>query len=131
MMAIKRNHAEQLDAAMKELANSVLELSDDEIVREIRESGIDPQEEAERTRGTLLFTLQRAEALHKRLWEMGHTINPNSWKRGDWGYDNKCANCGMAVSLANTGNEMRGTALDEQCHASDRFTFRKREASGR
>ncbi len=130
-MAIKRKHGEQLDAAMKALADSVLDLSDEEIVRETRESGIDPQEEAEWTRGTLLFTLQQAEALQKRLWEMGHTINPNAWKRGDWGYDNKCVNCGMTVTLATRGNEIRCAVIDEPCRASDRYTFGKREALGR
>ena len=55
-MADKKNHDEQLERIMNQLADSVLELSDEEILAEIIETGADPQEEAERTR----FALRQA-----------------------------------------------------------------------
>ena len=49
-MTDKTNHVEKLERIMEQLAESVLELSDEALLAEITESGADPQEEAERTR---------------------------------------------------------------------------------
>ena len=49
-MTDKINHVEKLERIMEQLADSVLELSDETILAEVGESGTDPQEEAERIR---------------------------------------------------------------------------------
>lgn len=48
-MAFKKTDDDH-ETAMKQLADSVLALSDEAIVGEIGEAGADPEEEAERTR---------------------------------------------------------------------------------
>jgi hypothetical protein len=49
-MTDKINHVEKLERIMEQLADSVLELSDEAILAESAEIGADPQEEAERIR---------------------------------------------------------------------------------
>ena len=49
-MTDKIDHVEKLERIMEQLADSVLELSDEAILAEIAESGADPQEDAERIR---------------------------------------------------------------------------------
>ena len=53
-MANKKTDDEQLENLMSQLADSVLSLSNDAILAEVREAGEDPDEEAERTRSVLL-----------------------------------------------------------------------------
>jgi len=53
-MANKKTDDERLERLMNQLADSVLGLSDDVILAEVREEGEDPDEEAERTRLVLL-----------------------------------------------------------------------------
>jgi hypothetical protein len=49
----KKKYDEQLSAIMNRLADSVLDLSDEQILAEAREEGIDPLNEAERIRDML------------------------------------------------------------------------------
>jgi hypothetical protein len=49
-MTDRTNHAEKLERIMEQVADSVVELSDEAIIVETAESGADPQQEAERTR---------------------------------------------------------------------------------
>jgi acyl-CoA reductase-like NAD-dependent aldehyde dehydrogenase len=49
-MTDRINQVEKVDRIMEQLADSVLELSDEAILAETAESGANPQEEAERTR---------------------------------------------------------------------------------
>jgi hypothetical protein len=60
-MANKRTDDERLERAMNVLAESVLSLSDDAILAEVREAGCDPEEEAEHTR-LLLREVYNAQA---------------------------------------------------------------------
>ena len=46
-MTDKTNDVEKLERIVEQLADSVLELSDEAILAEINESGADPQEEAD------------------------------------------------------------------------------------
>ena len=64
-MTDKTNHVEKLEWIVEQLADSVLELSDEVILAEIRESGADPQEEAER-RALLASTGFEASRSRKR-----------------------------------------------------------------
>ena len=63
------------------------------------------------------------------LSNLGHTINPNDWQRGQWSYHNNCLNCGSSVNFTSATGEMRGEALDKLCPKSDQYTIRRREAS--
>ena len=49
-MTDKTNHVEKLKWIMEQLADSVLELSDEAVLAETTEAGGDPQEEAEHIR---------------------------------------------------------------------------------
>ena len=60
-MTDKTNHVEKLEWIVEQLADSVLELPDEAILAEIKESGADPQEEAERLRFLLRQVLKPAE----------------------------------------------------------------------
>jgi len=128
-MADKKNHDEQLERIMNQLADSVLELSDEEILAEIIETGADPQEEAERTRFALRQASKALEAVNKRLWDLGHSVNPKYWQRVERGYNNSCRDCGLSVNFTTATNEMWGNALVGPCPESDQQTIRRREAS--
>ena len=56
-MANERRHVEQLETIMDRLAESVLELSDDDTLNEASERGVDAQKEADCTRAVLRNTL--------------------------------------------------------------------------
>lgn len=68
-MTDKTNYDEKLEWIVEQLADSVLELSDEVILAEIRESGADPQEEAERVRFLLRQVSNPAEVanVNRRL----------------------------------------------------------------
>ena len=126
-MGDNKSHDEQLKCIMNQLADSVLELSDEEILDEIRGSGGDPEEEAERTHTVLREASKALDAVNKRLWNLGHTVNPRYWKAGERGYHNNCRDCGLSVNFIPAGNEMWGNALGGPCPEN---TVRRREATG-
>jgi hypothetical protein len=65
-MTDRINHVEKLERIMEQLADSVLELSDEAILAEITESGADPQQEAECTRLVLRQALKALDDAKKR-----------------------------------------------------------------
>ena len=71
-MTDRTNHVEKLDRIMEQLAESVLELSDETILAEITESGADPQQEAERTR---LALRQALDNVRRRPESDQHSIH--------------------------------------------------------
>jgi hypothetical protein len=113
-MAYKTNHDGQ-QRIMNHLADSVLELSDEEILAEVRESGADPQEEAERTSFVLRQAADTWQSENERLSNLGHTINPNYWRCVDGIYHNSCLNCDSLVSFTTATQRMEGNALDGSC----------------
>jgi hypothetical protein len=113
-MAYKTNHDGQ-QRIMNHLADSVLELSDDEILAEARESGADPQEEAGRTSFVLRQAADTWEFENERLSNLGHTINPNYWRDVDGIYQNNCQSCGSSVSFTTSTQRMEGNALNLPC----------------
>jgi hypothetical protein len=121
----KKNYDEQLEKVMNQLADSVLELSEEAILNEISEAGADPQREAERVRVALQKHLQTFDAVDKRLANLGHAINSKSWWRGERRYHNKCIKCGSLVSFSTTTNEMQGEASDRACPESERYATRR------
>ena len=128
-MADKRNHEENLERIMNQLADSVLGLSDEAILAEVSGAGSDPDHEAEQTRLVLRKASQALEDVNRRLSNLGHVIDSNHWRRAYRGYHNKCLNCGSLVSFATPTGEMQGRAVDAPCPQSAQYTIPKREAS--
>lgn len=127
-MADDKDHDEQLERIMSGLADSVLQLSDEEILAETRESGVDPQEEAERTHAVLRQASKALETVNKRLRSLGHTVNPRYWQDEERGYHNNCQDCGLSVNLSVAG-EVSGDALCGPCCKSDWYTVREQASS--
>ena len=76
-MTDRSNHVEKLERIMDQLADSVLELSDEALLAEITESGADPHQEAERTRLVLrqaskildnASATKTTDPIHKSFW---------------------------------------------------------------
>jgi hypothetical protein len=128
-MADRKNHNECLDRVMNELAESVLELSDEGILVETSEAVGDPQREAERARLVLQQALKSLDNVNKRLSNLGRTINSNDWRPGRWSYHNHCLSCGSLVSFTTAAGDMQGEAVDGLCPESGRYPIRRREAS--
>ena len=128
-MADNTNHDEQLSRIMNGLAESVLELSDEEILAETRASGADPQGEAEFTHAVLCEALKALDAVNTRLWSLGHAVNPKYWQHGERGYHNNCRDCGLSVNFTIAG-EIWGDALRGPCDDSEWYAVREQEASG-
>jgi len=123
-MADNTSHDEQLKRIMNQLADSMLELSHEEVLAETRGSGTDPQHEAERTRAVLRQASKALEAVNKRLWSLGHTVNLKSWKHWERNYYNSCRDCGLSVNFT-VGGETWGDALGGPCRRSERYTARE------
>ena len=100
---------------MNHLADSLFELSDEEIIAETKESGADPQEEAERTSFVLRQAADTWEFENERLSNLGHTINPNYWRDVDGIYQNNCQSCGTSVNFIPSTQRMQGHALTRTC----------------
>ena len=128
-MGDKKNHDERLERLMNQLAESVLGLSDEDMLTEINEAGADPEQEAESTRLVLRQASKAFDNLNNLVSNLGHTINSNYWSSGPGGYYNNCLNCGSSVSFATATGEMQGEALEGPCHESGQYAVRRREAS--
>jgi hypothetical protein len=81
-MTDRINHVEKLERIMEQLADSVLELSEETLLAEIIESGADPQQEAERTRWVLLRAGRPREVEDERSSNLGDTTNSNCCRTG-------------------------------------------------
>ena len=108
---------------MNYLADSVFELSDEEILTEVREGGADPQEEADRTSAVLGHAADTWESENERLSNLGHTINPNYWRCAEGIYHNYCLSCGSLVSLTTATQRMEGNAFDGLCADLDQLAI--------
>jgi hypothetical protein len=128
-MPDKKKHDERMERLMNLLAESVLGLSDEGVLAEAGEIGVDSEQEAERTQLILRQASKALELVNKRLSNLGHTVNSDDWRRGHWDYHNTCVTCGSFVSFTTATGEMRGAALDGPCPENDQYTIRKREAS--
>jgi hypothetical protein len=108
-----------LEKVVGHLADSVLALPDESILAEAGEPGADLYEDAEHVRLVLSEASQLLEGVTRRLSNMGHTINSNSWRRDHAGFHTKCLNCGSSVSFIMATREAQGGALNAQCSASN------------
>jgi hypothetical protein len=77
-MTDRINYIEKLERIMEQLAESVLELSDEALLAEIIESGTDPQGEAERIRLVLRQAMIPQEVEYRRQSNLGYTAISNS-----------------------------------------------------
>lgn len=81
----KKNDKEKLSAIMNQLADSVLELSDDQVLAEERENGIDPVKEAERIRDMLRRSsktqrMQKLQAAERAYEENVARLNKSQYE---------------------------------------------------
>jgi hypothetical protein len=81
-MTDRINHVEKLERIPEQLADSVLELSDEALLAEITESGTDPQQEAERTRWVLRQAAMPEGVENQRLSNLVDTTNSNYCRTG-------------------------------------------------
>jgi hypothetical protein len=117
-MRPKESYSERLERVMNQLADSVLQLSDDDIVAEVTAAGHDPEQAAKRVRNVLQRPLQALEKVNLCLSNLGHAINSSNWQCGPLAYHNTCLHCGLSVSFTIATAEFRGSAVQRACRAS-------------
>ena len=127
-MAWERNGKDHVELAMNQLAESVLGISDEDVLAEVADAGFEARVNAERVRTLLADALQALESMELRLWSLGHTINSKSWQSGRGGYRNRCVSCGLAVSLKVATGEIDGSAVRTRCPESRVCEDSQREA---
>jgi hypothetical protein len=124
-MPENKNGNESLERIMNQLADSVLALSDEAIVAELKDSGRDPVEEAEKTGNVLRQASRVLDQVTERLSGLGHSVNANYWWRDHSAYHNSCLKCGMPVSFRTKTGEMLGGAGTLPCAAKGEYRVRK------
>jgi hypothetical protein len=130
-MASTRDHEEQLEAIMNGLAESLMGLSDEEILSEARHAGVDPIHESEQTRGILRSASNALELVNQRLWALGHVADPKLWYEKDGSYHTNCLDCGSLASFTPATSELGGLATRRRCsEAQATATERRRATSG-
>lgn len=117
-MGPKRNYNERIETVMNQLSQSVLGLSDDDIVAEVSAAGHDPQQEARQVWKVLQKPLQALENVNLCLSNLGHSIDSSSWQCGPLAYHNTCVHCGLSVSFTIATAEIRGSAAQRACRAN-------------
>lgn len=116
-MRSKERYSERVERVLSQLSESVLGLSDDDILAEVNAAGDDPRQEAKRVRNVLQKSLQVLENVNLCLSNLGHAINPSNWQRGPLAYYNTCLHCGLSVSFTIATAEIRGSAVQRACRA--------------
>ena len=127
-MQHEKANEERLERITDQLIDSVFATSDKAILAEFSEY-TDADKEGERTRIVMREASRRLENVNQRLWNLGHSVDPNSWKRGSSGYRNTCESCGSFVGFKTDTGEMWGKALDEPCRDRDQFLLPRRAVS--
>jgi len=117
-MRSKESYSERLERVMNQISESVLGLSDDDIVAEVSAAGYDPEQEAKRVQDVLQNPLQALEKVNLCLSSLCHAINPSNWQCGPLAYHNTCLHCGLSVSFTIATAEIRGSAVQSTCRAS-------------
>jgi len=116
-MRSKERYNERVERVLSQLSESVLGLSDDDILAEVNAAGHDPRQEAKRVRNVLQKSLQVLEDVNLCLSNLGHAINPSNWQCGPLAYHNTCLHCGLSVSFTIATAEIRGSAAQRACRA--------------
>jgi hypothetical protein len=118
-MRPKESYSERIERVMNQLADSVLGLSNEDILAEVTAADCDPEQEAKRVRSVLEKPLQTLEKVNLCLSNLGHAINPSNWYCGPLAYYNTCLHCGLSVSVTIASAEIGGSAVQRTCRASD------------
>jgi hypothetical protein len=127
-MADHENEERSLERILNELADSVLELADEAIIAECKAAGLDPDEEAARTRTVFCDAMQKLDNLNRRLSNLGHTVNSHSWQIEHGEYHNRCTACGSLVTFSSETGELKGRAASTSCPASTSYVFAEKRA---
>jgi hypothetical protein len=117
-MESENKSSERIERVMNQLSESVLGLSDDDIVAEVTAAGHDPEQEAKRVRNVLQKPLQAFEKVNLCLSNLGHTISASNWQSGPLAYHNTCLHCGLPVSVTVATAEIQGSAVHKACGAN-------------
>jgi hypothetical protein len=115
-----RSYDKQPERLMNDLADSVPELSDEELFLELGETGDDRQKEAGSTRAVLKDACDIYEQVNWRLSNSGHTVDPRAWSLEKWAYHNHCRICGLQVNFTASTGEIWGNALIRGCSDAQR-----------
>ena len=89
-MRSKESYSERLEKVMNQLSESVLGLSDDDILADVSAAALDPEQEAKRVRNVLQKPLQVLDNVNLCLSSLSHAINPSNWQCGPLAYRNSC-----------------------------------------
>jgi hypothetical protein len=117
-MRFKERYRERLQRVINQVSESVLRLSDEDILAEVNAAGQDPQQVAKEVQNVLQNPLRALENLNLCLYNLGHEINPSNWQCGPLAYHNTCVRCGFSVSFTIPTAEIRGSAVQRACRAS-------------
>jgi hypothetical protein len=117
-MRVKERYSERFQRVMNQVSESVFRLSDEDILSEVNAAGHDPQQEAKEVQDVLQNPLRALENLNLCLSNLGHEINPSNWQCGPLAYHNTCVRCGFSVSFTIATAEIRGSAVQRTCWAS-------------
>ncbi len=71
-MSSKRTDKEKIDALSDALGNSILDESDEEILEDVRQAGVDPKAEALRLKTMMLNTVKTFQQRHLRAARAGY-----------------------------------------------------------
>ena len=115
-----KDREKQLETLMNDLADSVLELSDEELFLELGEAGEDRQKEAGSTRAVLQDACNIYEEVNWRLSNFAHTVDPKAWSLTNGSYHNRCRICGSQVIFTPSTGEIRGDAWIRRCSDAQR-----------
>jgi hypothetical protein len=121
------SHQNKQDLRLERIANliadSEFELSDEELLSEIREVGDDPIEDADCTLELVRDVSHRIEVMNSRLAELGHKINLKRWRPDGAFYTNRCFNCDLIVRLDPATGKIAREALYAPCFTANRYAI--------
>lgn len=115
-----KSYEKQLEGLMNDLADSVLELSDEELFREVGEVSVDRQKETGSTRALLQDACNIYERVNWQLSNFGHTVDPKAWRREQLAYQNNCRLCGLQVNFNPSTGEISGGTSIRRCSEPQR-----------
>jgi len=116
-MRSKNSCSERLARVIEQVSESVLGLSDNDVVAEVVAAGHDAQQESKRVHCVLQKPLQVVESVNLCLSNLGHSIDASKWQCGLLAYHNNCLLCGLAVSFTIATGEIGGAAVLRVCSA--------------
>ena len=124
-MAHNTKHNVQLERIMNFIADSEFGLSDEELLAEMREVGIDPIEEAEATSNNFREISQQLETLTTRWAMLGHRMRSTHVKPDGAETSITCVDCGLIVRLDVSTGKIVGSVLYTPCYSTRHYAAAK------